>query len=133
MGNRATQTRLCIGKQMWVCDLQNPDRIGRFMNEASTPPTWRKRQDCRRQQPQIIAVCIRSDQPESIQTGPLVSAGRANSIILPSFCLVTIVFWFEWSVFFHADIIGLFVAQFRDLSSDTLKMQSRNLFVEMLR
>lgn len=113
--------------------MQNPDRIGRCVNGASTPPMWRKRQDYRRQQPQIIAVCIRSNQPEAIQTGPLVSAGRVNSIKLPSFCLVTVVFWFERSVFFHADIVGLFVAQFGDPSSDTLKMQSRNLFVEMLR
>ena len=113
--------------------MQNPDRIGRCVNGASTPPRWRKRQNCRRQQAQIIAVCIRSDQPEPIQTGPPVNAGRANSIKLTSFCLVTVVFRFEWSVFFDADIVGLFVAQFGDLSSDTLKMQSGDLFVEMLR
>lgn len=113
--------------------MQNPDGIGRCVNGASTPPRWRKRRNFRRQQPQIIAVCIRSDQPEPIQTGPLVTAGRANSIILPSFRLVTVVFRFERSVFFYADIVGLFVAQFGDLSSDTLEMQSGNLFVEILR
>lgn len=113
--------------------MQNPDRIGRCVNGASTPPSWRKRQNCRRQQAQIIAVCIRSDQPEPIQTGPLVTAGRTNSIKLMSLCLVTVVFWFERSVFFYADIVGLLVTQFSDLSADAFKMQSGNLFVEMLR